>query len=93
MHTLDLPRQNRTPDSEVIEIADREARAVVTKDEDFVDSHTLHRRPAKLVLVSTGNLSNRDLEAIIAPLIPSIIAHLETCDFLEVGRAGIVIRG
>ena len=63
VHTLDLPDGNRTTDQQVIEVANREQRAVVTKDADFVDSHVLHARPAKLLLVSTGNISNRDLEA------------------------------
>lgn len=60
VHTLDLPGANRTTDEEINEVADREHRAVVTKDEDFVDSHVLRGRPAKLLLISpetsaTGN--------------------------------------
>ena len=34
-HTLDLPLRNRTPDSEVVALAAREGRVVVTKDSDF----------------------------------------------------------
>ena len=37
IHTLDLPDGNRTTDQQVIDVADREQRAVVTKDADFVD--------------------------------------------------------
>ncbi len=55
VHTLDLPDGNRTTDARVIEVGDGEQRVVVTKDADFVDSHTLHGRPAKLLLISTGN--------------------------------------
>lgn len=40
MHTLDLPSGNRTTDAEIMRIADREERIVVTKDEDFVQSPT-----------------------------------------------------
>ncbi len=39
IHTLDLPHGNRTSDAEVIEIAEREKRVVVTKDDDFVQSY------------------------------------------------------
>jgi predicted nuclease of predicted toxin-antitoxin system len=93
VHTLDLPDGNRTTDQQIIELADREQRAVVTKDADFVDSHLLHARPAKLLLVSTGNISNRALEALMVPLISDIVRELQSHSFLELGRAGLVIRG
>ena len=92
VHTLDLPGGNRTPDATIIEVADREHRAVVTKDADFVDSHTLNGRPARLLLISTGNLSNADLEALMVPLIGSIVREFRTHGFLELGPSGLVIR-
>jgi len=62
VHTLDLPDGNRTTDEQVIQFADGEGRVVVSEDEDFVNSHLLQARPAKLLLVSTGNITNRELE-------------------------------
>ena len=41
VHTLDLELGNRTPDLEIIRIADRDGRIVVTKDDDFVQSFLL----------------------------------------------------
>lgn len=76
LHTLDLPDGNRTTDSQVNDVADRENREVITKDADFVDSHLLFGRPARLLLISTGNISNRDLEALLVPLIPNIVREL-----------------
>jgi predicted nuclease of predicted toxin-antitoxin system len=93
VHTLDLPGGNRTPDAGITSLADQEERAVITKDADFVDSHMLHGRPAKLLLVSTGNVSNAELEALMVPLIPSIAHEFQTNSFLELGRAGLIIRG
>jgi predicted nuclease of predicted toxin-antitoxin system len=93
MHTLDLPDGNRTTDEQINDVADREQRVVVTKDADFVDGHVLRGRPAKLLLVSTGNISNRDLEALVVPLIPAIVHEFQTHSFLELGQAGIVVRG
>lgn len=92
VHTLDLPDGNRTTDAQMCDFADREQRAVVTKDADFVDSHTLHGRPAKLLLISTGNVSNSALEALMVPLLPSVVREFCMCDFLELGRSGLVIR-
>ena len=93
IHTLDLPDANRTVDEQINDKADREERVVVTKDADFVDSHVLRGRPAKLLLVSTGNISNRALETLIVPLIPDIIREFKSHSFLELGGGGIVIRG
>ncbi len=92
VHTLDLPDANRTTDEQVNDVADRDQRAVITKDADFVDSHVLAGRPAKLLLISTGNISNRDLEALVVPLIPDIVREFESRSFLELGQAGLVVR-
>src|SRR6476646_4602889 len=93
VHTLDLPDTNRTTDQQLLDLADREQRVIITKDADFVDSHILHSRPAKLLLVSTGNISNRDLESLMVPLIPDIIREFQTQSFLELDRLGLVVRG
>lgn len=93
VHTLDPPDGNRTTDEQVNDVADREQRVVITKDADFVDTHVLRSRPAKLLLVSTGNISNRGLEALMVPLIPDIVREFGTHSFLELGRSGIIIRG
>jgi len=60
-HTLELPKQNATPDQEIIELADKEERIVVTKDSDFLDNYILQGLPQKLLIVSTGNINNNDL--------------------------------
>jgi predicted nuclease of predicted toxin-antitoxin system len=64
-----------------------------TKDADFVNSHLLHARPAKLLLISTGNISNRELEQLVVPLIPDLVREFQAHTFLELGRAGIIVRG
>ena len=92
VHTLDLPDGNRTTDEQVNDLVDREQRVVITKDADFVDTHVLRGRPAKLLLVSTGNIINRDLEALMVPLFPDIVREFGSHSFLELGRSGITVR-
>jgi predicted nuclease of predicted toxin-antitoxin system len=92
VHTLDLADGNRTTDERVNEVANQEQRVVVTKDADFVDSHLLRGRPEKLLLISTGNMTNRELEALVTPLIPDLVREFGAHSFLELGRAGIEIR-
>ncbi|MEX2167805.1 MAG: DUF5615 family PIN-like protein [Pirellulales bacterium] len=93
IHTLDLPLANRTPDWKIIETADRDQRVLATKDGDFVDSHLLLGQPAKLLLVTTGNINNQNLEKLAVPLISAIIADFQVHSFLELGPSGIIIRG
>jgi predicted nuclease of predicted toxin-antitoxin system len=92
IHTLDLPDANRTPDAEIVAVAIREGRVVVTKDADFVDRFTLHHEPEKLLLITTGNVSNKELERILLPQINLIAAALETADFIEVTRTDVMVH-
>ena len=93
IHTLDLTAANRTPDEDVIAVADSDCRIVVTKDEDFVTTHLLRGQPARLLLVSTGNISNAALEQLLTPLIPDVAREFQVNSFIEVGRAGLTVRG
>jgi predicted nuclease of predicted toxin-antitoxin system len=93
IHTLDLPSGNRSTDAEILDVADQQQRVVVTKDADFVNSHIVSGRPAKLLLISTGNISNKDLEQLMAPLVPTVVAEFQTNSFLELGRTGLITRG
>jgi len=61
IHTLDLPLQNKTPDTAILVVATAEQRVVVTKDADFVHSFHVSGRPDRLLLISTGNISNTEL--------------------------------
>jgi predicted nuclease of predicted toxin-antitoxin system len=58
LHTSELPDGNRTTDRQVSDIADEQSRAVITKDRDFRDSHVLRGSPVRLLVVSTGNITN-----------------------------------
>lgn len=69
VHTLDLPNGNATTDVEINDLSTAEQRTVITKDADFVHSFLLNGRPYKLLLVSTGNIRNADLETVFAATI------------------------
>ena len=88
-----LARRKSDSRSNITDLADWEQRIVATKDADFVDSHILQGRPAKLRLISTGNVSNRELESLLVPLIPDLVREFQVHSFVELGRMGIVARG
>jgi predicted nuclease of predicted toxin-antitoxin system len=75
VHTLDLPRGNRTPDPELGDLSVRDHAIVVTKDADFVNTFTLQRVPYKLLLISTGNIPNAALETLVTQHMADITAE------------------
>lgn len=92
IHTLDLPLNNRTPDSAINELSIREGYVVVTKDADFVNSFHLHRRPYKLLLVSTGNIRNSELEFLFMSNLKGVADSFEQFDFIEINRAAVIFH-
>ena len=92
VHTSDLSRGNRTPDSDIASIALLEQRVVVTKDEDFVIQFLLGGAPPKLLLVSTGNISNDALSHLVAVNLNALVAALTRHNFVELSVSAITIH-
>lgn len=89
---MDLAHGNRTTDTEINRLSELESRVVVTKDADFVNSFIVARRPYKLLLVSTGNITNAELEALFITHAPGIAAAFMTHSFIELYRNSLVIH-
>lgn len=92
IHTLDLQKGNRTTDAEINALSIREQYVVVTKDADFVNSFHLQHQPYKLLLVSTGNINNADLEALLVTNIDSISEGFDVFDFIEIDRSTVIFH-
>jgi len=92
VHTLDLPLGNATPDTVVLSIAERDQRVVVTKDDDFVQSHLIVGRPEKLLLVATGNIGNAELEALLRNNLARIEQALQSGRFVEISRHKLTVH-
>lgn len=65
----------------------------MTKDNDFVNSFILQKRPYKLLLVNTGNITNKALQTLFEERLNQIVALFESCDFLELSHDYLVIHG
>ncbi len=92
VHTLDLSAGNRTQDKEIIALAIREDRIVVTKDNDFVTSFLLQGAPTKLLLISTGNISNDDLSKLLAANLTTLENAFAKHGFVELSASTIAIH-
>lgn len=90
LHTLDLPLGNRTPDWQINGISVAEQRVVVTKDADFVNSFLVSGVPYKLLLVSTGNISNQALEGIFVKNLMAILEALQIYDYVEITKTSLI---
>jgi predicted nuclease of predicted toxin-antitoxin system len=89
VHTLDFPAGNRTADDEIVAVAVREGRVVVTKDNDFVTSFLLKGLPPKLLLISTGNISNDALSKLVAANLTAIETAYAQNSFVELSVSAI----
>ncbi len=92
LHTLDLPQQNATLDSNINTLSIEQERIVITKDSDFVDSFLTIRQPYKLLLVSTGNIKNSQLETLFTTHLPQIIKLLTHHSYIEINQTSIVLH-
>jgi len=89
VHTLDLPGKNATKDRVINQVSIDDRRVVISKDSDFFYSHLLQGRPWKLLLVRTGNLSTRELCAILERNLSAIVTALEDHSLVEIDRAEV----
>ena len=93
IHTLDLPDGNRTSDQVINQLAIKEEYIVVTKDSDFVESFLLRGEPWKLLLISTGNVGNDELETLFLSNIGKVVEGFEIMHFIEIGYSNVIFHG
>ncbi|MDO8990277.1 MAG: DUF5615 family PIN-like protein [Sideroxyarcus sp.] len=91
LHTHDLPRKNLTTDQEVVARAKRDGRIVVSKDADFVQTFLVTGEPL-LLLISTGNINNTELEKLLRANISGIEAAFATSRFVEITGDALVVH-
>ena len=73
-------------------MAIRENRVVVTKDNDFVTFFLLRGVPPKLLLISTGNISNDVLSKLLAANLAGLETALVKHDFVELSASTLTIH-
>lgn len=92
LHTRDFPQQNATSDNAINDISIEQERVVITKDADFVDSFLTIHKPFKLLLVSTGNIRNSELEKVFNDNLSALINLLQNNDYIEINRKEIIVH-
>lgn len=92
VHTLDLPDGNTTSDLAILQYSDDQNCVIATKDADFTTSFWIRNRPNKLLLISTGNISNSELETILIANFDQLIIELTNNKFVELNREHIIVH-
>ncbi|MFN3840593.1 MAG: DUF5615 family PIN-like protein [Cyclobacteriaceae bacterium] len=90
VHVISLPNKDRSKDTEIRDFADLDGRIVVTKDFDFYHSHMSIQRPGKLLLITTGNIKNKQLITLLQRNLTSILKAFETCHFVELSNTELI---
>ena len=92
IHTKELALKNATLDTEINTISLREKRIVITKDYDFWDSFYISQEPYKLLLVTTGNISNKELESLFVKNSEQLTRLFEQHSLIEMSRYAVTVH-
>jgi predicted nuclease of predicted toxin-antitoxin system len=92
IHTKDLPRKNATADSEINLLSLSEKRIVITKDKDFLESFIISNKPYKLLLVTTGNITNNELESLFTKNLEQIIKLFRNHQLIEMSKQSLIVH-
>ena len=90
VHTLELPEGNATVDAALLDYSEKNNCVITTKDSDFITSFWLQNRPTKLLLISTGNIRNAELETLLIANFDQLISALTENRYIELTREHII---
>jgi predicted nuclease of predicted toxin-antitoxin system len=77
-----------TKDSDISKFADLNDYIIITKDQDFKNSHLLKNSPKKLIRIILGNISNFELLELFEKYLPAIEFQSQTKSFfIEIGTS------
>ena len=81
-----------TTDKEIRKVAKEQNLIVITKDSDFLDSHLIQGIPSKLLLITTGNIVNKELLDLFDKNFDQIVQLFELYDLIELDNKQIVVH-
>lgn len=90
IHTTDLPARNLTADHDIAHIADAEGRIVISKDSDFMKLHILRQTPARLLMLTTGNIINTELLALFERNFEMAQRLFKSFDVVELNNSFVI---
>lgn len=92
IHTADLPKQNLSTDTEIVDISVQEDRILISKDSDFLKLKILADKPRQLLLITTGNIDNATLRSLFERNFDSITKLFDSFEVVELSNSFVVGR-
>lgn len=74
-------------------MANEESRVLVSKDSDFLESLIVKSEPRKLIMVKTGNISNRNLIDLFDKNLEILIRMASRSNLIEITQTDIAENG
>lgn len=90
IHTNDLPQKSLSSDLQITNIADAEDRVDISKDSDFLKLHILQKKPAKLLMITTGNIVNKELLSLFENNFEAAFQLLKSYDVVELNNTFVI---
>ena len=92
IHTRELPLKNETDDIDIIQLSVDQDRIVVSKDEDFFKYFILKGQPPKLLMLTMGNIVNKELIDLFEKNIGQIETDLKFNKVVELGNDTVTVH-
>jgi len=92
IHATSLGKSVKISDKEVCKESMLNQRVVISKDIDFLNSFLIKREPWKLIYLTTGNISNRELVLLFQSNLAQIIELFSKADVIEMNREALAVR-
>ena len=92
IHKIELPEKKATDDNDVLRLSLEEKRIIISKDNDFFESYIVKEQPEKLVLVTTGNIPNKQLLKLFNMNMERIEELLLKFNVIEIDRTNILVH-
>jgi len=90
IHTMDLPKKNATSDQEIIDLSKKDNRIVISKDSDFYNRYLTKVEPYKLLQISTGNITTKDLIKLFDKNLEKIIDEISHNFVVEITKNSLI---
>jgi predicted nuclease of predicted toxin-antitoxin system len=92
VHVNQILQKWHTTDSDICKHADENDLVVITKDNDFKNSHFINKTPKKIIRVTLGNISNNELIMLFSKYLLSIL-HLSDIDtfYAEMSQDQLIV--
>lgn len=92
VHVNQILQRWHTTDAQICKYADENSMVVITKDEDFKNTHFVKKTPKKVIRITLGNISNVGIIALFDKYLPFIIPlTLKSEIYIEISNEQLMI--